>query len=299
MSSFLRWGMIGSALWICASGSAQTVDLQADARLSVRVSLNAKSRPLAACLKALEKESGLRLTVTEEMAQRLAPALENNAALSRSYVGLIAAFGGLYVGIVGPDGKDVWVSPLDQVRRRGIPGYTSDNDMEPEVEEALAKTAWLDLGELPPAQRHRRFRFSENLPRHSLPGILEYLAAQTGLPFVSDDFIQSRRSNFFWLLTDRDEYTLEQALKQNRRSVRPPLCVLQWRDAGENRLPRPGSALGTSCGSDRLSGRKERKAAAADAGGLPAAGQTTGAAVAGAAGAAYPRHPSRPRPVPG
>lgn len=376
MRSLLRWWLSGFALWIPMSGSAQAVDLQSDARLSVRVSLRVKSKPLTACLEALGKESGIRLIAAKGIALRratvfmtkrplrqwmtalaevtglswrvvdpnaqpvayelyqseearerearqiaaserrearghelqkeallkeieraiaqrkpdepsvadllvgltpeqrrqaaelsqeptgvisasdqshfhnhllyatplhrlspplqaavagmlnrpdyspgagesqLAPALEKNAALSQSYVGLIAADGGLALGVVGPEGKDVWVSPLDRIHPEGIPGYTSDNGMEPEVEEALSKSAWLDLRALPRSQRNRRIRFPKTLPRHSLPDILDYLAARTQLPFVSDDFVQSRRSTLFWLLTDQDEYTLEQALSQ-------------------------------------------------------------------------------------
>lgn len=145
---------------------------------------------------------------------RFAAALEDMADLERSHVAVVAASGSLRLGIIGPEGKDVWVSPFDAVWRRGIPGVDSDIDIDPEVEEAFRKRKLLDITEMPPAFCRKRLRFPANLTRTQLPEVLESISSQTGLAIVSDDFLRSRTTFYHWLLTDKTEYTLEEALHQ-------------------------------------------------------------------------------------
>jgi hypothetical protein len=134
--------------------------------------------------------------------------------LSRSQVGIIAASGAMRLGLVNPDGKDVWVSSFDDVHRRGIAGVDADLGMPSEVEEEFQRSKMLDLADMPADIRKSIVRFDRQLDRSFLTTVLEAFSAQTHIGFVSDDFLHSRRTPYPWTLTDREEYTVEQALEQ-------------------------------------------------------------------------------------
>lgn len=144
----------------------------------------------------------------------LAPALQKADDLSQSYIGIVAADGGLSLGVIAPDGKDVWVSRNHEVHRSGIAGIDSDDDSNPEVTEQMAQVNLLDLEGVPKAIRHKKLHFPNGFDRASLPELLQVLAQQTGLVIVADDFARSRRTVYFQLLTDKMEYTLGEACEQ-------------------------------------------------------------------------------------
>lgn len=145
----------------------------------------------------------------------LAPAVTNPNDLLQSQVGFVADGGSVRLAIVPPPGTDVWVSPLDDVTRRGVAGAdNSSGGRNPESEDALNSGHLLAVDTMPWCLRHQRLRFPAKLDRTILANVLEAVAAQTALPIIADDFSYTRRTPFIWLLTDRDEYTLEDAMSQ-------------------------------------------------------------------------------------
>lgn len=149
-------------------------------------------------------------------ASHFASALNNLDDLANCQIGLVAAYGGLTLGVVKPDGSDLWVSPSDRVSRKGIPGVDSDDDTEPEAGDALREHL-VTLTGVPAALRKKPLRFPPGLERTQIAPLLESIASQTGLAIVSDDFLHSNQGPFSSLLTDQDTYTLPEALDQIAR----------------------------------------------------------------------------------
>lgn len=133
--------------------------------------------------------------------------------LRRSRVGLIGMNGGVHLGVVGEDGG-IWASHFSLVRRKGMLGVDSDDDLPPEVSLAIRAQRLVDLGSMPAQLRGKRVRFGEGLERTRLSVLLAEISRQTGVPIGCDDFLRNRRTVYSWLLTDRDEYTIEDALAQ-------------------------------------------------------------------------------------
>ncbi len=142
------------------------------------------------------------------------PGAKNDDELSRSSVGFAAIEGAVSLAVVKPDGSDVLFSPQSGVFMRSIPALASDDDSDPEVRALTQNVRLLDLSGVPDAVRRKRLRFPSALDRAALPELLQSLARQTGLAIVADDFIRSRRTVYFWLLTDKPDYTLDEACDQ-------------------------------------------------------------------------------------
>ncbi len=151
-------------------------------------------------------------------APHFAPALENAGDLANSQVGIIAADGGVRLGVVGPDGKDVWVSPTDVIQRATLPDIDTGDDADAELAAMLASGRILDLGGVPDSARRKPLRFSASMGRRQLADALERVAQQTGLAIVSDAYVYSAQTPYGWLLTDKDEYALDAALAQIARA---------------------------------------------------------------------------------
>ncbi|MCS6777808.1 MAG: hypothetical protein RMJ43_14210 [Chloroherpetonaceae bacterium] len=151
-------------------------------------------------------------------AMQYAPAVDNPEDLHRCYVGFMASDGVVRLGIVGPGGNDVWVSPFDYVHRVVPPSTSPDEPPREETAAELARGRYLEISGIPEGVRKKPLRFPGALDRVSLPAILESVAQQTGLSIVADDFLHSRETMYYWLLTDRDTYPLRAALDQIARA---------------------------------------------------------------------------------
>lgn len=131
-----------------------------------------------------------------------------------AFAGLVASDGGFALGIVDAAGRDVWVCPAGRIQRAGIPGVDVDNDQDPEVTAALARSPLVQLQGMPAGTLAKRLRFPAEVKRTVFPDLLADLSERLGMPCVADDPLRSRRSPYPWLLTDRDEYTPAEALRQ-------------------------------------------------------------------------------------
>ena len=184
-----------------------------------------------------------------------APAVADPADMAQSQVGLIAADGILRLGIVPPDGKDVWVSPFDTVSRNGVAGVDDASGAAPELVAALQQGVPIDLRRMPPALRNKRLRFADSVQRTDLSAILESIAAQTGMSIVSDDFLQSDTTPYGWLLGDGMEVTLEEALSQIAKAYGH---FITYRDGGLRvRTLTPGLDLRSEPPADTLARLRE------------------------------------------
>jgi hypothetical protein len=167
--------------------------------------------PFAALPAGLQERLRKRIDALDP--NRVVTPNENAAGLAGSGIGLVVQGGSIYLGVIDPDGRDVWISPTDQVVRKGLPGVDTDNDLPPEVNDAFRKGPPVYFYEV--SERFKkRLRFSLELKRWELPDLLESLEKQTGIPFVADDYLRSRKTTYSWLLTDQDEYSLQEALRQ-------------------------------------------------------------------------------------
>jgi len=141
------------------------------------------------------------------------PTNEENS-LQDSYISLIATDSGVSLGVVDRQGKDVWMSPSDTVSRQGIPGVDRGDEADIELVQALAELSDPLLEGFTPEALHKTLRAPSDLDRTHLSGILDWLAKATGFSALSDDFIRSHKTIYSQILTDKDEYTLEEALLQ-------------------------------------------------------------------------------------
>lgn len=136
---------------------------------------------------------------------------------SGTSVGLLASDGSVNLAVVAPDGKTIWMSPLGALNRKPVAGLT-DDDSHPEVMAVLQKGRLIEWGNMPVTMIRKRLRFPASLEREKFAAILKSLSEQTGMTVVSDDYLRSNKTPFSWLLTDKKEYTLEEALTQIGRA---------------------------------------------------------------------------------
>ncbi len=130
-------------------------------------------------------------------------------------VGLIAAAGGFRLGVIEPDGKDVWVSPSVHVGNvPSIDPQAQENDLDPAVEKQLRSLGLVNFGAMPMSLRKKSLVFPPALDRNSLSEFLGSIAGQTGLAFSCDDFLNSRATIYPNILADKAGYTVEEALVQ-------------------------------------------------------------------------------------
>lgn len=171
----------------------------------------------ASCQQVLASSGAMTVPIDGDSALEDEQLATSPGDLAGCSVGIVAA-GGLSVGIVKPTGDDLWIAPLGSIQRRGIPGVDSDDDMDPEVDDALMAHEPVDLAAMPARLRNTLVRFTNGVVRTSLSSVLSSIAEQSGVPVVADDFLHSDRTNYGWLLTDRSVYTLEQAVEQVARA---------------------------------------------------------------------------------
>jgi hypothetical protein len=168
--------------------------------------------PIAALPPALQTE--IRATLTRLNPTQFTLPAADLADLARSQVAIVAQGGSVNLAVIDPEGTDVWVSPLDHVGQLPVPGAGSDSDQSPELLSALRQGELTSTAEIPRALWGRRLRFAEDLDRRSLPAVLASLQQQTGIAFLADDYLRSRQAIVSWVLTDRDDYPLDEALRQ-------------------------------------------------------------------------------------
>lgn len=160
-------------------------------------------------------QTALRSSLRELDPAKVALPFQNHEDLADSQVGFVTSEGGVRLGVVGPDGRDVWVFPQGGVYRTGLPGIDRDDDRDPEAADAQPGTSPLYLYKLPAGLRSKRLlSFPRELDRSNLANCLKSVADQTGIPIVSDDYLQSSLTYFTWVLTDKERYSLAEALEQ-------------------------------------------------------------------------------------
>lgn len=144
---------------------------------------------------------------------RLSLPVTDPSSLTGCRIGFVGAEGRVGLAILAPGATSAWISPLDALGRKGVPGVDAGCG-ETEEERDLQSGLVLLLGELSYRQRRQTLRFPVLLNRTRLADVLESISSQTGLPIVADDYYRSRDTPFSWLLTDQDSYPLETALSQ-------------------------------------------------------------------------------------
>jgi hypothetical protein len=137
--------------------------------------------------------------------------------LARTQVALVANGSALTLGVIPPDARDIWLSPVDEVDRSGIAGVDTPDNMDPEVIDALGQSPPVNHYEMPGKLWNQTVRFPPELSRTDLPELLESLEKQTSIPFVSDDFLRSGQAPPLWLPPDRVEIPLGAALEAMAR----------------------------------------------------------------------------------
>ena len=140
---------------------------------------------------------------------------------STMQVGLIAAAGGFRLGILEPDGKDVWVSP--GVHIGSVPPLDPQaqrSDFDPTVEALLQSATIVNIDALPASLKEKLVRFPADLDRTSLSTVLGSIAEQTGIAISCDDFLSSRVTHQSLLPSNKEGYTLKSALLQVAKTFR-------------------------------------------------------------------------------
>ena len=142
------------------------------------------------------------------------PAAKSAQDLHNSSVGFVAVEGTVTLAVVAPDGSDVWLSRDNVLPARRMAPDDTNIEGGPELAAQIAAGTLLDLSGVPDGIRAKRLHFAQELDHGSLPDLLQSLAHQTGLAIVADDFVRSRQTMYFWLLTDKPDYTLDEACGQ-------------------------------------------------------------------------------------
>jgi hypothetical protein len=168
--------------------------------------------PFAALPAALQSE--IKTSLARIDAGHFTLPASNLADLERSQVGVAVGETNAHLVVVDPDGSNIWVSPSERIPSAMRPGPEADMDQAAEVAHAVLHEELVITPGLPRDMQQRKLRFPAALHRTELPAMLESLAKQTGLPFLADDYLRSRESVFTWLLADRQEYSLAEALRQ-------------------------------------------------------------------------------------
>ena len=136
----------------------------------------------------------------------------------QSYVGIVAADGGVRLGIFGPNSSDLWVSGHYEVQGAMWNPIEDLNDFDAAVKKMLGNPRLVDLETLPDTLAEKRLKFPSDLDRTQLSAVLESIAAQTGLTLAAHDYLRTRDTPYAHLLTDKEEYTLVEALTQIART---------------------------------------------------------------------------------
>ena len=137
----------------------------------------------------------------------------NNKLTPDSLIGLVSADGELRVAVALPGGKDIWPSN-ESISRKGISGVDSDDDTDPEIWDDVKPDQLLNLTVMSGTLRRMKIAFPANINKTHLSELTQFLSVRTGVAIYSDDWINSAETKFTWLLTDQDNYTLEEALGQ-------------------------------------------------------------------------------------
>lgn len=136
--------------------------------------------------------------------------------ISTRQLGFVAMNGDVRLAIVNSDGKDLNTTHLS-IHRKGLPGVDSDDGSSSEVSQAIDANM-ISLDGLTRVNQSKGLHFARGLQRKYLANVLESITAQTGISIVSDDYLSSRSAPYEWLLTNKDEYTLREALDQIARA---------------------------------------------------------------------------------
>jgi hypothetical protein len=145
---------------------------------------------------------------------RLVPG-KSQSSFKDSRIALVARDGAVRLGVISGD-REIWVDSGTEVRRKHIRGIYSDTPMPLEVEEAYYNgPPILDISEMPAALRTgKRLKFGQGVDKMSLTQLLQYISEQCDISIVADDFYLTRRPYFHWVLSGKEEYTVEEALKE-------------------------------------------------------------------------------------
>lgn len=136
------------------------------------------------------------------------------------YVGVVAAGGQFVYGIVTPDGKDLWLPPMDNIGEAesfAVPDDSLNDNDESLVSLLRTPSRLIQLQGIPAEILSRRLRFPQSVKRETLAEVLGSVQTQTGLSIATDDFLNSGRIPFGGLLTDKESYSLREALEQIAR----------------------------------------------------------------------------------
>lgn len=131
-------------------------------------------------------------------------------------IGVVAAFNGLRVGVLLPDGSLVSAGSGDVSAlappgdRFGTPQYDYDPDLA--VRSARGPGAFVDLRGTPDELRRRPVRLDRAQNRNELADLLESVATQAGVPLAGEDFLSRRQVSSVLAMTGPPEDTLEAIL---------------------------------------------------------------------------------------
>jgi hypothetical protein len=109
-----------------------------------------------------------------------------------SSVGLIAAAGGFRLGIVEPDGRDVWVAPQHSIGQvNTVSQNAREDDFDSKVVEQLRSDRLIVFGALSNTLRRKTPKINKGLDRSRLSVVLQDLAAQADFDFLCDCYLNS------------------------------------------------------------------------------------------------------------
>ena len=118
---------------------------------------------------------------------------------AESSVGLIAAAGGFRLGIVEPDGKDLWVAPQHSVGQVSTVSQTvREDDFDPKVVEQLRSSRLVEFGTLAETLRRKRLKSESGIDRSRLAVLLQEIAAQTDFDFLCDCYLNSAQTTHIY-----------------------------------------------------------------------------------------------------
>ena len=132
-----------------------------------------------------------------------------------SQIGYIAAAGGMRLGVVEREGRDVWVAPRHEIGQ--VSGLSEEgrlNDYDAGVIAQIRSGTICDLRQL--AQQARDKKLSKDMPlnaRH-LYEILKNVTRPANVAFISDSHLNSNRTTYSPVLADSSEWTTETAIRQ-------------------------------------------------------------------------------------
>ncbi len=128
-----------------------------------------------------------------------------------SSIGLIAAAGGFRLGIVEPNGRDVWVAPQHAIGQVStVTQSARENDFDPAVVELLRSDRLVGFGSLTNSFRHKKFKVESGTDRSRLAIVLQNISTQTDVDFLCDCYLNSAQTLYSY--NPDTEWTVEQAL---------------------------------------------------------------------------------------